>query len=108
MQHHELIESKAFAASNRARFWPADGQAAAAQIENGDLVAKPVHLDDESIRERAQRGQVHSSMASHPPCIYSADDLIFTEVWPSACDANLRNRPRSRPANSPRPESAAR
>jgi hypothetical protein len=54
VQYHELIESKAFAAGNRARFWPADGQARAAQIENGDLIADPIQLGDWPIRELAQ------------------------------------------------------
>jgi hypothetical protein len=54
VQYHELIESKAFAAGNRARFWPADGQARAAQIENGDLITDPVQLGDGPIRELAQ------------------------------------------------------
>jgi hypothetical protein len=80
MQHHELIEGKAFAASDRARFWPADGQAAAAQIEDGDLVSEPIHLDDEPIRERAQRGQVHSSMASHPPRIHPRMALFYQSL----------------------------
>jgi hypothetical protein len=54
VQYHELIESKAFAAGNRARFWPADGQVRAAQIENGDLITDPVQLGDRPIRELAQ------------------------------------------------------
>ena len=62
MQHHELIEGKAIAASNRARFRPADGQAVSAQIENGDLVAEPVHLDDKPICERVH-GQIFINCA---------------------------------------------
>jgi len=68
VQYHELIESKAFAAGNRARFCPADGQARAAQIENGDLIADPVQLGDRPIRELAQEDVhsfTHSSTASH-------------------------------------------
>ena len=70
VQDHELIESEVFPASDRARLSRADGQVAAAQIEIRDLVAEPIHFDDEPICERAQRGQVHSSMASNPPCIF--------------------------------------
>ncbi len=66
MQHHELIEGKAFATGNRARLRAADTQAAAAQIEYGDLVAEPIHFDDAPICERAQTEQILSSMASHP------------------------------------------
>src|ERR1019366_2464954 len=64
MQHHELIENKALAAGNRACLWPAHGQASAAQIENGDLVAEAVHLDDGPISERAQDGKPGILLAS--------------------------------------------
>jgi hypothetical protein len=46
MQHHELIEGKAFARVNRARFWPANGSPLPRKIENGDLI-RAVHLDDD-------------------------------------------------------------
>ena len=58
MQHHQLIEGRAFGPRGSARLGGADSRLLVAQVDDDDLVAETVHLDEGVVGERAHAGNI--------------------------------------------------